>query len=57
MNALAIAQLLTALAALTSQLTPLVLQIKAAIESEDEAAVADLLRRLQAVNDQLGAAP
>lgn len=57
MNATTILQLVTALAALLGQLTPLALALKAAIESGDDAQVDALLKRLQAVNDQLGAAP
>lgn len=56
MNAVAVIQALTALAALAGQITPLVLQLKAAIEANDQAALDDLLKRLQAVNDQLGTA-
>lgn len=57
MNTLAVIEALTALAALAGQLTPLVLELKAAIESGDDAAVATLLTKLQAVNDQLAAVP
>lgn len=57
MNTLAVIQALTAIAALAGQLTPLVLELKAAMEANDDAAVASLLMRLQAVNDQLAAAP
>ena len=56
MNATAVIQALTALLALVGQLTPLVTELRAAIESQDEARLADLLGRLQAVNDQLGQA-
>lgn len=56
MNTLAVIQALTALLALVGQLTPLALELKTAIESGDDAKIDDLLRRLQAVNDQLGQA-
>lgn len=54
MNALAVIQALTALAALAGQITPLVLELKTAVESNDDVAVAALLAKVQAVNDQLG---
>lgn len=57
MNALAIIQVLTALAALAGQLEPMITQLKAAIESGDDASVAALLTKLQALNDQLAAQP
>lgn len=57
MNTLAVIQALTALAALAGQLTPLVLELKTAIEAGDDASVAALLTKLQAVNDQLAAVP
>jgi len=57
MNAVAVIQALTAIAALAGQITPLILELKTAVESQDDGKVADLLARLQAVNDQLGAAP
>lgn len=57
MNALAVIQILTALAAFTGQITPLLIELKAAMEAGDDTAVAALLTRVQAVNDQLASAP
>lgn len=56
MNLEIILQAVSALAALASQLGPLAHELRAAIESGDDTKVADLLARLQAVNDQLGTA-
>lgn len=56
MNTIAVIQALTAIAALAGQITPLVLELKAAMASSDDAALEALLKKLQAVNDQLGIA-
>ena len=56
MNPLAIVQALTALVSLMGQITPLLSELKAAFETQDDAKIEDLLKRLQAVNDQLGSA-
>lgn len=56
MEAAEIVQLVTAFAALTAQLTPLAEQIAAAVQSGDGASATALLAKIQAVNDQLGAA-
>lgn len=56
MNLAMILQLIGAAAALAGQVGPMWAQVKTAVESGDDAQVADLLKRLQAVNDQLGTA-
>lgn len=47
-------QSLTAIAALASQVAPLVLELRTAVASNDDAAIEALLAKVQAVNDQLG---
>ncbi len=47
-------QSLTAIAALANQVAPLVLELRTAVSTNDDAAVEALLAKVQAVNDQLG---
>lgn len=54
MNPLVVIQILTALAALTEQVTPMVLELKTAIQKNDQASLDALLAKLQTANDALG---
>lgn len=56
MNPLVIIQVISAVAGLIEQVSPLLTQLKTAMETNDEAAALALLVKLEAVNDQLGAA-
>lgn len=56
MNPLVVIQILTALAALTEQMTPMVLELRTAIQNNDQSSMDKLLAKLQAANDALGTA-